>query len=147
MKRRQHTSAVLAVWIAVSVLVGVFAGIAMPERTPTPIEIPEEIRVAVIVPANVSVVTDSLPAVTSVPEEDRTSSVLSITVEDVDGLGNRCGVRVDGELVWIEKGDVERISGLYIYVADVFVAHSAGKDTDACELVIGGIGTTIVQER
>lgn len=132
---------------AIMVAIGLFG------RTPLTIgpvpRAPLQIEAVSFVVATNQTVTapqDMQPVTSSPTTPVPVKTVIRVQVIDVDESEERCGVRVGREFAWIDKGDVERIGGVYIYVADVFAVHSAGKDSDACELVIGGYGRAIARE-
>jgi hypothetical protein len=58
-------------------------------------------------------------------------------VQDVNEQADKCGISVDGTTVWVDKGNVEIINGVEVGVTDAITVHSAGKDTDVCEVNVG----------
>lgn len=61
----------------------------------------------------------------------------TVILTDVDEDGTRCGISVDGTVQWVDRGSVETINGLEVGVTDAIPVHSAGKDTDVCEVNVG----------
>lgn len=128
--------------------------IQQPPVLESPEAAPEQAAVAVVVPVNESVE----PSASQNPSGEQQESpqgqsgqepdnAVHVAVIDVDEAEMRCGIQAGGEFKWIGKGDLEKVGGVYIYVADVVAVHSAGKDVDACELVIGGYGRASATQR
>jgi hypothetical protein len=61
----------------------------------------------------------------------------TFTLVDVNEGEDKCGVSVDGTVQWIDKGQTKTINGIQIGVTDAITVHSAGKDTDVCEVNLG----------
>ncbi|MBI4145675.1 S-layer protein [Candidatus Woesearchaeota archaeon] len=56
---------------------------------------------------------------------------------DVNENEDKCGISVDGTVQWIDRGTTKTIGGIEVGVTDAIVVHSAGKDTDVCEVNLG----------
>lgn len=56
---------------------------------------------------------------------------------DVNENEDKCGISVDGTIQWIDRGTTKTIGGIEVGVTDAIVVHSAGKDTDVCEVNLG----------
>ena len=65
-----------------------------------------------------------------------------LMVYDVTDAQDACGVMVNKELGWFEKGDIKTVSGVKLVVFDIATVHAAGKDRDACKLFVA---TTIIK--
>ncbi len=60
-----------------------------------------------------------------------------VELMDVNEDENKCGVTVDGTLMWVDTGSSKKVSGIEIGVTDAIVVHSELKDTDVCEVNLG----------
>jgi len=60
-----------------------------------------------------------------------------IMVVDVNDAEDRCGVSVDGNMVWIDVNSKETINGVEIAVLDAVAVHAQLQDVDVCELNLG----------
>ncbi len=56
---------------------------------------------------------------------------------DVNEDEDKCGISVDGTIQWIDVGQTKTVNGIQLGVTDAIVVHSAGKDTDVCEVNLG----------
>jgi len=63
---------------------------------------------------------------------------------DVNEQETKCGIDVDGSLTWVDIGGTQTINGLDIGVVDAITVHSAGQDSDVCEVNLGA--TALVLE-
>ncbi|MBI4144827.1 hypothetical protein HY493_01315 [Candidatus Woesearchaeota archaeon] len=61
----------------------------------------------------------------------------TFVLADVNENEDKCGISVDGTVQWIDIGQTRTVGGLQIGVTDAIVVHSAGKDTDVCEVNLG----------
>jgi len=61
----------------------------------------------------------------------------TFTLVDVNEGEDKCGISVDGTIQWIDVGSTKTVNGVQIGVTDAIVVHSAGKDTDVCEVNLG----------
>lgn len=64
-----------------------------------------------------------------------------LMVYDVTDAQDACGVMVDKELAWFEKGDIKTVGGAKVVVFDIATVHAAGKDRDACKLFVAALIT------
>ncbi|HSU73259.1 MAG TPA: hypothetical protein VLJ21_05425 [Candidatus Binatia bacterium] len=67
----------------------------------------------------------------------------TFTLVDVNENEDKCGISVDGTVQWIDKGSTKTIGGIEIGVSDAITVHSAGKDTDVCEVNLGATELTL----
>ncbi|MBI4150635.1 S-layer protein [Candidatus Woesearchaeota archaeon] len=56
---------------------------------------------------------------------------------DVNENEDKCGISVDGTIQWVDVGSTKTVTGIQIGVTDAITVHSAGKDTDVCEVNLG----------
>ena len=61
----------------------------------------------------------------------------SIEVTDVNDMETMCGVSVNGELFWINVGEIAKINDIEIGVIDAVAAHEQLQDADVCKISIG----------
>ena len=61
----------------------------------------------------------------------------TFVLADVNEDENKCGISVDGTIQWVDVGQTKTVNGIQIGVTDAIVVHSAGKDTDVCEVNLG----------
>lgn len=61
----------------------------------------------------------------------------TFVLTDVNENEDKCGISVDGTVQWLDVGQTKTVGGLQIGVTDAIVVHSAGKDTDVCEVNLG----------
>ena len=71
----------------------------------------------------------------------------TVILEDVNENEDKCGISVDGTTVWVDDGDTDVINGVQIGVTDAITVHSAGKDTDVCEVNVGATKITIEEDK
>lgn len=71
----------------------------------------------------------------------------TITLSDVNEGEDKCGITVDGTTTWVDKSSTEIINGVQIGVTDAIVVHSAGKDTDVCEVNVGATKVTLEENK
>jgi len=67
-----------------------------------------------------------------------------IMVVDVNDAEDRCGVSVDGNMVWIDVNSKETINGVEIAVLDAVAVHAQLQDVDVCELNLGATEIKLV---
>lgn len=60
-----------------------------------------------------------------------------IEVTDVNDNEDMCGVSVDGDVVWVDKGNTQTANGVTIGVTDAVAVHAQLQDVDICKLNIG----------
>ncbi|HLC46998.1 MAG TPA: S-layer protein [Candidatus Nanoarchaeia archaeon] len=60
-----------------------------------------------------------------------------IEVTDVNDNENMCGISVDGDVVWIDKGQTQTINGVTIGVTDAVAVHAQLQDVDICKINVG----------
>ncbi|PIN86175.1 hypothetical protein COV19_06165 [Candidatus Woesearchaeota archaeon CG10_big_fil_rev_8_21_14_0_10_44_13] len=60
-----------------------------------------------------------------------------VEVTDVNDAENMCGVSVDGDVVWIDKGNTQTVNGVTIGVTDAVAVHAQLQDVDICKLNVG----------
>jgi len=61
----------------------------------------------------------------------------TIVLQDVNEDEDKCGILVDDTLAWVDRGQTKTVNGVSLGVTDAIVVHSAGKDTDVCEVNLG----------
>lgn len=75
--------------------------------------------------------TDSVHAVANVKNK------LTIELVGVNYKENKCGIRVNDKVIWIDEGDREFVEGISIRVFDAFLIHK-NYNAGVCEVMIGG---------
>ncbi len=61
----------------------------------------------------------------------------TFVLADVNENEDKCGISVDGTIQWVDVGSTKSVGGIQIGVTDAITVHSAGKDTDVCEVNLG----------
>lgn len=60
-----------------------------------------------------------------------------IEVTDVNDNEDMCGISVDGDVVWIKKGQTQTINGISVGVTDAVAVHAQLQDVDICKINVG----------
>jgi len=63
---------------------------------------------------------------------------IEIELIGVNVNADKCGIRVNDEVKWIDVGNKAIVGGVQIRVFDAFLVHTEKKDRDVCEVIIGG---------
>jgi len=66
-----------------------------------------------------------------------------IEVSDVNDDEDMCGVSVDGDVVWIKKGQTQTINGVSVGVTDAVAVHAQLQDVDICKINVGATEVVI----
>ncbi len=61
----------------------------------------------------------------------------TIEMVNVAESEDKCGIKIDGSLVWIASSDTETVNGVTVGVTDVTAVHSKDYDQDICQINIG----------
>jgi hypothetical protein len=61
----------------------------------------------------------------------------TIEMVNVAESEDKCGIKIDGSLVWIATSDTETVNGVTVGVTDVTAVHSKDYDQDICQINIG----------
>lgn len=68
-----------------------------------------------------------------------------IEVYDVNDQATSCGVKIDGVLVWLDKGETQTINGVQVGVSDLKTVHAQLQDVDVCQLNVGANKVQILE--
>ena len=71
----------------------------------------------------------------------------TVVLADVNEDEDKCGITVDGSTLWVDDGDTETINGVEVGVTDAIDVHSAGKDTDVCQVNVGASKITLEEDK